>query len=172
MTLTGQQPSPAASAASTKAESAMPAPGGHAITRNLRVVTAFPLARSVTVQSGASGKYPQLVAQTGQNGWAEADLKSVMVDGRPEPDGPGDIPGPVGVMAAVSWTPTNAPAANTARQDATRREQFISAEYPRPCATRKARGGGACRRDATDWRRANIRSRTPGIMSGIHRACA
>jgi ABC-type uncharacterized transport system involved in gliding motility auxiliary subunit len=91
---------------------AMPAPGGHPITRNLRVVTAFPLARSITVQSGASGKYPQLVAQTGQNGWAEADLKTVMVDGRPEPDGPGDIPGPVGVMAAVSWTPTNTSAAN------------------------------------------------------------
>ena len=94
---------------------AMPAPGGHAITRDLRVVTAFPLARSVTVQTGASGKYPQLVAQTSPRSWAETDLNSVIVDRRPEqqPD-KGDLAGPIGLMAAVSATASGAPSADGA----------------------------------------------------------
>ncbi len=76
----------------------------HAITQRFNVMTAYPLARSVTPASGgAGGRTAQAIVETGRNSWAESDLKSVLT-GRPvkmEESG-GDKPGPVAIAAAVS----------------------------------------------------------------------
>ena len=89
----------------------MPAP--HTITNTLRRMTAFPMARSITaVEGGADGKYAQKVIQTGDQSWAEADVKALYETGRPEKQtDKGDKAGPVSIIVAVSSPATDAPAA-------------------------------------------------------------
>ncbi len=76
----------------------------HAITQRFNVMTAYPLARSVTPASGgAGGRTAQAIVETSRSSWAESDLKSVLT-GRPvkmEESG-GDKQGPVAIAAAVS----------------------------------------------------------------------
>ncbi|MCC7010837.1 MAG: GldG family protein [Acidobacteria bacterium] len=88
-------------------------PVAHPITENFRVMTAFPLARSVApVEGGRGGHVPQKVLETSPQSWAESDLESLYSTGRPsrDPD-KGDKAGPVSIAAAVSAAATNAPAA-------------------------------------------------------------
>ena len=83
----------------------------HAITEGFRVMTAFPLARSVQpVDGGVGGHNAQPIVQTSQQSWSETDLKN-LTSGRVElnPD-QGDKPGPVTLGAAVTAPATEAPA--------------------------------------------------------------
>ncbi|MEP7309281.1 MAG: Gldg family protein [Acidobacteriota bacterium] len=76
----------------------------HAITERFQLLTAFPLARSVTpVMGGVNGHTAQAVAETGPRSWAEADIKGLMTTGEVSLDeAKGDKKGPVTIAAAVS----------------------------------------------------------------------
>jgi ABC-type uncharacterized transport system involved in gliding motility auxiliary subunit len=80
---------------------AMPVP--HPITRDFRVMTAFPLARSVTaIQGGVDGRVAETVLETSPQAWAESDIAGLYATGRPVQDEGTDIPGPVTLAAAVA----------------------------------------------------------------------
>lgn len=85
----------------------------HAITTNFELMTAFPLARSVTpVEGGVDGRTAQSIVETSPQSWAEADLAGLAKgDGRVElnPE-QGDRQGPIALGAAVSAPATDAPA--------------------------------------------------------------
>lgn len=85
----------------------------HAITTNFELMTAFPLARSVTpVEGGVDGRTAQAIVETSPQSWAEADLAGLAKgDGRVElnPE-QGDRQGPIALGAAVSAPATDAPA--------------------------------------------------------------
>ena len=90
-------------------------PVQHPITENFRVMTAFPLARSVTpVEGGTSGHTAQKIVETSPQSWAESDITGLYASGRPERNtDKGDKAGPVTIAAAVSGAATAAPAAET-----------------------------------------------------------
>jgi ABC-type uncharacterized transport system involved in gliding motility auxiliary subunit len=80
----------------------------HPITENFRVMTAFPLSRSITVAPGGTHT-PQPLLQTSPQSWAEADMTSI-ASGRVEFNGDGgDKQGPVTLGVAVSTPATEAP---------------------------------------------------------------
>ena len=72
-------------------------PVRHPITDNFRVMTAFPLARSVTpIEGGTDGHIAQKVLETSPQSWAETDLKALFATGRPERNvDKGDKAGPI-----------------------------------------------------------------------------
>ncbi len=82
----------------------------HAITERFQLLTAFPLARSVTpVMGGVNGRTPQTIAESGPRSWAEADIKGLLTTGEVSLDeAKGDKKGPVGLAAAVSVAATAA----------------------------------------------------------------
>jgi len=75
----------------------------HPITDRFRVITAYPLARSVdVVAGGVNGHNAQPLVQTSPQSWAETDLKALM-EGKPvKMDEGKDKPGPITLGAAVS----------------------------------------------------------------------
>jgi ABC-type uncharacterized transport system involved in gliding motility auxiliary subunit len=91
---------------------AMPASSGHPIVDQFRLMTAFPLTRSVTpIEGGTNGKTAQKVMESSRQSWAETDLKGLFSTGAPELNtDKGDIAGPVSIAAAVSSPVTDAPA--------------------------------------------------------------
>lgn len=95
---------------------AMPVEPAHAITRDFRLMTAFPLTRSVTpAEGGTDGKVAQKVLQTSPQSWAETDLKGLFATSRPAPEpAKGDKQGPVSIAAAVTAAAPDAPAPATA----------------------------------------------------------
>ena len=88
------------------------APTSHPITERFRLMTGFPLARSVApVEGGVEGRFAQTVIETGPQSWAESDLKKLFASGETERNlDAGDLAGPVSIAAAVSVT---APAPQT-----------------------------------------------------------
>ncbi|MPZ16784.1 MAG: hypothetical protein GEV06_02535 [Luteitalea sp.] len=76
----------------------------HAITTNFKMMTAFPLARSITpVSDGVDGRTAQAVVETSDNSWAEANLGALAAGGEVSLDEEaGDKPGPIPLAAAVS----------------------------------------------------------------------
>ena len=91
----------------------------HAITKNgqFRVITAFPLARSVTaVSGGVNGHTAQAFVETGPNSWAETDIKGLLTSGQAGLDeAKGDKKGPIAIGAvatAAVTTPTESKPAN------------------------------------------------------------
>jgi ABC-type uncharacterized transport system involved in gliding motility auxiliary subunit len=84
----------------------------HPITDGFRVMTAFPLARSVSTAEAGEGasKTPQPLLQTSEQSWAETDLKS-LASGEVEFTEPADRRGPITVGVAVSAPATEAPPA-------------------------------------------------------------
>jgi ABC-type uncharacterized transport system involved in gliding motility auxiliary subunit len=76
----------------------------HPISERFDTLTAFPLARSVTAETGASGVAAQAIVQTGERSWAEADIDSVASKDGPKLDEAkgGDKRGPIAVGAAAS----------------------------------------------------------------------
>ena len=102
----------------------------HPITDNFRVMTAFPLARSVkATEGGAGGKTPTMLVETSAQSWAETDLKS-LTSGKVEFNGDkGDKQGPIALGAAVSAPATEppAPASGNASPDAPKPESRIVA---------------------------------------------
>lgn len=82
----------------------------HAITQDFQLLTAYPLARSVSpIEGGINGRNAQKLIETGRNSWGEADLKSLS-GGQPAKMDATDKAGPVSLGAAVSGPATNAPA--------------------------------------------------------------
>lgn len=79
-------------------------PTSHPITSKFRMMTAFPIARSVTpIEGGTSGHVAQRVLETSPQSWAETDVTGLWATGRPERNvDRGDIAGPVSIAAAVS----------------------------------------------------------------------
>lgn len=83
----------------------------HPVTDGFRVMTAFPLSRSVTpVEGGTDGKVAQSLVETSARSWAESDVAGLFKTGKPELDPESDMPGPVSVAAAVSGAAPDAPA--------------------------------------------------------------
>jgi gliding motility-associatede transport system auxiliary component len=88
----------------------------HPITDRFRLITAYPLARSVsTISAGANGRFAQTLVQTSASSWAETDIKQLLASGRVARDlDKGDKAGPIALAAAVSAPAANAPAPNPA----------------------------------------------------------
>ena len=80
----------------------------HAITQRFSFLTAYPLARSVTVVSGGVGGHTaQSFIETSPRSWAETDIKGLIASGQVALDeSKGDKKGPVSIAAAVSATAT------------------------------------------------------------------
>lgn len=76
----------------------------HAITEGFRLLTAYPLARSVaTIAGNAAGRFPQTLVETSSSSWAETDIKKLTTSGQVARElDKGDKPGPVSLAAAVS----------------------------------------------------------------------
>lgn len=90
----------------------------HPITEGFRLMTGYPLARSVgTISGNSSGRFPQTLVETSASSWAESDIKTLTTAGevQREPE-KGDKEGPISLAAAVSApaeaATTPAPAAN------------------------------------------------------------
>jgi gliding motility-associatede transport system auxiliary component len=85
----------------------------HPITARFQLLTAFPLARSVTlVPGGVNGHTAQAIAETGPRSWAEKDIRGLMTSGQVSLDeSKGDKKGPISIATAVSATagPTDPP---------------------------------------------------------------
>ncbi len=91
----------------------------HAITKNggFRVLTAFPMARSVTpVSGGVNGHNAQGFVETSARSWAETDVKTLMTSGKVGLDENKDKKGPITIGAAVSAATT--PPADESKADA------------------------------------------------------
>jgi len=85
----------------------------HAITNDFTLMTAFPVARSVTpVEGGVDGHTAQKLIETSPQSWAESDVAGLFKNGQPERNlDKGDAPGPVPVAAASQAPAVDAPAA-------------------------------------------------------------
>ena len=68
----------------------------HAITQRLKLITGYPLARSVTaVMGGVNGHTAQGFVETSPRSWAESDIKGLLTSGKVSMDAAsGDKPGP------------------------------------------------------------------------------
>jgi ABC-type uncharacterized transport system involved in gliding motility auxiliary subunit len=77
----------------------------HPITENFNLLTAYPLARSMTpIEGGANGHTAQRLVETSNRSWGETDLKSLASGGAKQDDP--DLKGPVSLAAAVSGAAT------------------------------------------------------------------
>ncbi|HEY3384466.1 MAG TPA: DUF4350 domain-containing protein [Vicinamibacterales bacterium] len=90
----------------------------HPIVQGLDVLTAFPLARSVTpVSGGVNGRFAQTFAETSAKSWAETDLKTLFTGGKISLDeAKGDKRGPIPIAGAVSAPVVAPPAAGGANK--------------------------------------------------------
>jgi ABC-type uncharacterized transport system involved in gliding motility auxiliary subunit len=83
----------------------------HAITENFKLLTAYPLARSVSpVEGGVNGRNAQKLIESSARSWAETDLKG-LTSKQPSKMDDTDKKGPVSLGAAVSGPATSAPPA-------------------------------------------------------------
>lgn len=81
----------------------------HPITDNFQLITAYPLARSMTpVQGGVNGHTAQAIVQTSARSWGETNLKSLAAN-EPAKMDDNDKKGPVTIAAAVAG-PASKPA--------------------------------------------------------------
>ena len=111
----------------------------HPITDNFSLITAFPLARSVTpVEGGRNGRTAQALATTSAQSWAETDLKAVFA-GTPvaRDTAAGDKEGPITLAAAVGVDAPNAPATPTTTQDPQPAAPGAPAPSPPPASAPK-----------------------------------
>ena len=82
----------------------------HPITERFNLLTAYPLARSVSAASGApDGRIAQPFIETGPQSWQEADIDSLATGEVELDEEAGDRPGPVSIGMAVS-APAPSPA--------------------------------------------------------------
>ncbi len=102
----------------------------HPITDGFQLITAYPLARSVSaIPSGVNGHTAQELVNTSPSSWAETDIKELTTSGRVSRDlDKGDKPGPISLAAAVSAPATEAPAAQPAKAGETPNDD----EAPKP----------------------------------------
>jgi ABC-type uncharacterized transport system involved in gliding motility auxiliary subunit len=74
----------------------------HAITENFRLLTAYPLARSVkAVPGGTNGHTAQNLLETSKNSWGETDIEALLKTGKVDNDKTKDLQGPVTLGAAM-----------------------------------------------------------------------
>jgi ABC-type uncharacterized transport system involved in gliding motility auxiliary subunit len=93
----------------------------HAITQRFRVMTAFPLARALTVVSGGVGGHTaQAFAETSEQSVAKADVKGLLGGKGSLKVEQGDKVGPLTIGAAVSASPASAPGDANAPKNETR----------------------------------------------------
>ena len=84
----------------------------HPITTNFQLMTAFPLARSVTpVEGGVDGRFAQSIVETSAQSWAETNLQSLTGGDAPVElnTDQGDRQGPIALGAAVSAPASDPP---------------------------------------------------------------
>ena len=83
----------------------------HPITDRFNLLTAYPLARSVSsIEGGVNGHSAQNLVDTSKNSWAETDIKRLATSGQVEREvDKGDKAGPVSLAAAVSAAATDTP---------------------------------------------------------------
>jgi ABC-type uncharacterized transport system involved in gliding motility auxiliary subunit len=76
----------------------------HPITERFRVMSVYPLARSVTaVNGGVNGHIAQAIVETSDQSWAETDIKGLFASKPVKLDeSQGDKKGPIAIAAAVS----------------------------------------------------------------------
>jgi ABC-type uncharacterized transport system involved in gliding motility auxiliary subunit len=88
----------------------------HPITEKFTLLTAYPLARSMSpVAGGVNGRTAQKIVETSKSSWAETNLKG-LASGQPAKLDEGDKRGPVPLASAVS-APAAAPTAKDAKKD-------------------------------------------------------
>lgn len=86
----------------------------HPITENFKLLTAYPLARSVTaVPGGVNGHAAQNFIESSKNSWAETDLADLYKGGKVKNDQGPDPQGPISMGAAVSMVVDNTKNDNT-----------------------------------------------------------
>ncbi len=104
--------------------------GSHPIGDKFNLLTAFPLARSVTpVAGGVNGHTAQPFAQTSAQSWAEADVKNMQATGQVTLDeSKGDKKGPVTIAAAAAAASTlpGAPGGSPLDPDAPKPETRVA----------------------------------------------
>jgi ABC-type uncharacterized transport system involved in gliding motility auxiliary subunit len=89
----------------------------HPITENFQLLTAYPLARSMSpVEGGVNGHTAQKIVETSKNSWGETNLKS-LTGGQPAKMDEGDKAGPLALASAVSAPATVTPPAKTPAKD-------------------------------------------------------
>jgi ABC-type uncharacterized transport system involved in gliding motility auxiliary subunit len=90
----------------------------HPITNGFSVLTAYPLARSITAETGGpSGRSPQTIIETSPRSWAETNVKELRASGKVEMDEKsGDKPGPISIGVAVSAPVAAPPAADASKE--------------------------------------------------------
>jgi ABC-type uncharacterized transport system involved in gliding motility auxiliary subunit len=91
----------------------------HPIVEGFRLLTAYPMARSVSpVSGGTNGRSAQTFIETSPNAWGETDLAGIFASGKVDNDKAKDLQGPVplGVAVAVSAPTAPAPPAPAAGQ--------------------------------------------------------
>jgi ABC-type uncharacterized transport system involved in gliding motility auxiliary subunit len=100
----------------------------HPITDRFDLITAYPLARSVTPASGgANGRVAQGIVQTSASSWAETDIKRLTTSGQVARElDKGDQAGPVTLAAVVSAPAETAPPADPAKADAPKAETRLA----------------------------------------------
>jgi ABC-type uncharacterized transport system involved in gliding motility auxiliary subunit len=100
----------------------------HAITENFQLLTAYPLARSMTpIEGGANGHTAQKLVETSRSSWGETNLKS-LTGGEPAKMDDADKKGPVSLAAAVSFAAAEAaPAADPKAPEAKKSETRLVA---------------------------------------------
>ena len=100
----------------------------HPITDRFDLITAYPLARSVTpATGGTSGRSAQALVQTSSSSWAETDVKRLMTTGQVTREADkGDKPGPVTLAAAVSAPATNVKEPADSKADGVKPEARIA----------------------------------------------
>jgi ABC-type uncharacterized transport system involved in gliding motility auxiliary subunit len=107
----------------------------HAMTEKFNLLTAYPLARSMTpIEGGVNGHNAQKLVETSASSWGETDLKS-LAGGQPaKPDDGADKKGPVSLAVAVSAAATSAPPPP---------KDLPEGEAPKPAETRIVAFGDA-----------------------------
>ncbi|HWK12622.1 MAG TPA: Gldg family protein [Vicinamibacterales bacterium] len=100
----------------------------HPITQNFQLLTAYPLARSMTpVDGGVNGHTAQRIVETSRSSWGETNLKG-LAGGQPAKQDPDDKPGPVSLAAAVS-APAPAEVEKDGKKPETRLAAFGDSEF-------------------------------------------
>jgi ABC-type uncharacterized transport system involved in gliding motility auxiliary subunit len=101
----------------------------HPITERFSLLTAYPLARSVSaIEGGSSGHTAQNLVSTSRNSWAETDIKRLTTSGQVERElDKGDKAGPISLAAVVS-----APATDAAAPPADQKDPKAAADAPKP----------------------------------------
>ena len=81
----------------------------HPITDRFNLLTAYPIARSVSaIEGGTNGHTAQNLVETSRNSWAETDIKRLTTSGQVERElDKGDKAGPVSLAAVVSGPATD-----------------------------------------------------------------